>query len=92
MIRSLEKAYMGRGKMDEAAAARIRKARGDKVTIPRKPPADTEHAKEGQDEFARRATIAARANKENSGKDDQQGGKDGGSNDGKQGDANSGQK
>ena len=27
---------MGRGKMDEAAAARIRKARGDKVTMPEK--------------------------------------------------------
>ena len=83
---------MGRGKMDEAAAARIRKARGDKVTISNTLSAGMEHAKGGQDEFARRATIAARANKENSGKDDQQGGKDGGSNDGKQGDGNSGQK
>lgn len=26
---------MGRGKMDEAAAARIRKARGDKVRVPK---------------------------------------------------------
>ncbi|KAK1766406.1 hypothetical protein QBC33DRAFT_559727 [Phialemonium atrogriseum] len=53
---------MGRGKMDEAAAERIRRARGDK------------------DEFARRASVAARQNKESgpgkSGKKDGKNGND----------------
>ena len=83
---------MGRGKMDEAAAARIRKARGDKVTMPEKKSTVEEHTKQIQDDCARRATIVARSNKESSGKDDQQGGKDGGGNDGKQGDGSNGQK
>ncbi|ROV89317.1 hypothetical protein VMCG_09636 [Cytospora schulzeri] len=50
---------MGKGKMDEAAAARIRKARGEK------------------DDFARRAAIAARANKDGGGQDDKDGGQSG---------------
>ncbi|KAK3690000.1 hypothetical protein B0T22DRAFT_441435 [Podospora appendiculata] len=52
---------MARGKMDEAAAERIRKARGDK------------------DDFARRAAIAARQNKEaEESKNGQKGGSEGG--------------
>lgn len=58
---------MGKGKMDEAAAARIRKARGDK------------------DDFARRAQIAARANKETSTGHSVQGADKGGSHGNSQG-------
>ncbi|KAK1826844.1 hypothetical protein QBC39DRAFT_187658, partial [Podospora conica] len=62
-------ASMGRGKMDEAAAERIRKARGEK------------------DEFARRASMAARQNKGGSdtSKGGHQQGGNGGSGGGKQG-------
>ncbi|TQN67134.1 hypothetical protein CSHISOI_08351 [Colletotrichum shisoi] len=54
---------MGKSTMDEAAAARIRKARGDK------------------DEFAKRAAMAAQANrhKESSGKEHKGGRPSGGS-------------
>ncbi|PSR85496.1 hypothetical protein BD289DRAFT_482714 [Coniella lustricola] len=51
---------MGKGRMDEAAAERIKKARGEK------------------DDFARRAALAAKTNKETSGQA-QGGGQSGGS-------------
>ncbi|GJC99829.1 hypothetical protein ColKHC_08655 [Colletotrichum higginsianum] len=55
---------MGKSKMDDAAAARIRKTRGDK------------------DEFAKRAAMAAQANrhKETSGREQKRGQSSGGSN------------
>lgn len=67
---------MGKGKMDEAAAARIRKARGEKVRHVDDKPSVTglTYIIILQDEFARRAAIAARANKDGGGQD----GKDGG--------------
>ncbi|KAJ4403837.1 hypothetical protein N0V82_010601 [Gnomoniopsis sp. IMI 355080] len=63
---------MGKGKMDEAAAERIKKARGEK------------------DEFARRAALAARSNKGNSGQ--VQSGGQGGNGDAKQGGGNGSKK
>lgn len=86
---------MGRGKMDEAAAERIKKARGEKVwpmvlgrwslrvTL-------TGSRRLQQDDFSRRAAIAARANKENAGQG--QGGGQGASTDGKQGSGGSSKK
>ena len=77
---------MGKSKMDEAAAARIRKARGEKVSRPGLASIATPHARrrrgltrmETQDEFARRAAMAARTNKEGeTSKEGQQGGGNG---------------
>ncbi|KZL87662.1 hypothetical protein CI238_07462, partial [Colletotrichum incanum] len=51
---------MGKSKMDDAAAARIRKARGDRAVSPRK----DDQPRYEQDEFAKRAAMAAQANKD----------------------------
>ncbi|GKT39910.1 uncharacterized protein ColSpa_00091 [Colletotrichum spaethianum] len=51
---------MGKSKMDDAAAARIRKARGDKVVSLRK----DDQPPDEQDEFAKRAAMAAQANRD----------------------------
>jgi hypothetical protein len=62
---------MGKSKMDEAAADRIRKARGDKVRgfkflplPPLIPKSSCSHCACTQDGFSKRAAIAARQNKE----------------------------
>lgn len=68
---------MGKGEMDEAAAERIRKARGGKVSIIRCCPEDRPLTCV-QDDFARRAYIAARRNKGSS--DPSKGGSQGGGN------------
>lgn len=77
---------MGKGKMDDAAAERIKKARGEKVRGPRGQDSFWQRrvvltCLALQDEFARRAAIAARANKEGQ----VQGGGQGGNGDAKQG-------
>ncbi|POS68471.1 hypothetical protein DHEL01_v213135 [Diaporthe helianthi] len=77
---------MGRGKMDEAAAARIRKARGEKVgcSAGNCIKCLVSLTTASQDDFARRAAMAARSNKDSSGQNGQGGGQ-GGSGSGGQG-------
>jgi hypothetical protein len=85
-------ATMGRGKMDDAAAERIRKARGDKVRYAFPFVCSVYSHGPTQDDFARRASIAARQNKGGSEGNKGGGQKSGSSSGGKQGGSSSGSK